>query len=151
MYVAATKDLIRTRMYYNFGGIWEGLRKNAFAAHRFSISRMVLTAFAYLTCNLLPVAVLAYSGWEWLGARKSMTDGEQMALTLSAAQYSLSAALHLPMMVYLGIHSAYALLAPLGAILYAAICLDSMGRTVFGRGVSWKLREYGKPTVQPKG
>jgi hypothetical protein len=48
------------------------------------------------------------------------------------------------MMAYLRLHRAYALLAPVGAIIYTAICLDSMGKTLFGRGVSWKLRQYKK-------
>jgi hypothetical protein len=35
-------------------------------------------------------------------------------------------------------------------MIYVGICLDSMGKTLFGRGVSWKLREYGKPAETPK-
>ncbi|MBI2819947.1 MAG: glycosyltransferase [Acidobacteria bacterium] len=150
IYVAATKDLVRTRMYYSFRGIWEGLRKNAFAAHRFSISKMILTGSSYLVCNLLPLACLSFYGWRFLAPSESLASLERTALALSATQYGLAVLLHLPMMFYLMINPAYALLAPLGAILYAGICLDSMGKTLFGRGVSWKLREYGKPTVEPK-
>ena len=150
IYVAATKDLVRTRMYYSLRGIWEGLRKNAFAAHRYSISKMMLTGSSYLVCNLLPLVCLFVYGWRWLAPGESLVRMEQAALTLSAAEYSVSVAMHLPLMIYFSINPAYALLAPLGAIIYAGICLDSMCRTLFGRGVSWKLREYRKPTVEPE-
>ena len=151
IFVAATKDLVRTRMYYSFGGIWEGLRKNAFAAHRFSVAKMVLTGTSYLICNLLPLLVLVFCGGRWLVGGVSLSGLESTALALSAAQLALSVTLHSPMMFYLRINPAYALLAPLGAILYAGICLDSMGKTLFGRGVSWKLRDYGKPAPGSKG
>jgi chlorobactene glucosyltransferase len=149
VYVAATKDLLRTRMYYNLAGIWEGLRKNAFAGHRFSVVKMLLTAGSYAVCNLLPLAVLLVIGGRWLAGGGGPSASESTAMALSLAQYGLSTGLHLPMLVYLGINPAYALLGPLGAILYLGICLDSMGRTLFGRGVSWKSRAYGRPVEKP--
>jgi len=151
IFVAATKDLVRTRMYYSFRGIWEGLRKNAFAAHRFSIPKMMFTAGSYLLFNLLPLLCIFYYGWKWGGAGEGLAAAERTVLALSLAQYAVSASMHFPLMLFLGIHPAYALLAPIGAILYAAISLDSMGKTLFGGGVSWKQREYAKPEAKREG
>jgi hopene-associated glycosyltransferase HpnB len=153
MYVAATQDLLRTRMYSDFGEIWEGLRKNAFAGHGFSVPKILATVMAYATGNLLPLACLLSYGWAWAGGSYG---GSASILLLSTAQYALSVAMHLPMLVYLGIPLGYALLAPVGAIFYAGICVDSMLRTVLGRGVSWKSRHYGSSnggeakSAQPK-
>jgi chlorobactene glucosyltransferase len=150
IYVTATPDLAVTRMYSSFSGIWEGLRKNAFAAHRFSIVKMFLTSSSYLICNLVPTVVLICVGWKALVSAEGLADPEKVMLWLSAAEYGLSVALHLPMMAYLKVNPAYALLSPIGGIIYVSICLDSMARTLFGNGVSWKLRKYGNPAQETK-
>lgn len=146
--VASTKDLLTTRMYYSLRGIWEGLRKNAFAAHRYSVLKMMMTGSSYLVCNVLPLVCLLYYGGRWLAPGQNLASLERAALELSAAQYGISLVMHLPMMIYLGINPAYSLLAPVGATIYSAICLDSLCRTLFGHGVSWKLRAYRKPTAE---
>jgi chlorobactene glucosyltransferase len=151
IYVAATKDLIHTRMYYNLRGIWEGLRKNAFAAHRYSIPKMLATGAGYLLCNLLPLACLLVYGAQRAAGYGGISAAWHTAAALSAAQLVISVTMHLPMMLYLGISPVYALFAPVAAVLYAGISLDSMLRTLLGRGVSWKLREYRKPSAEPEG
>ncbi|MBI4480422.1 MAG: glycosyltransferase [Acidobacteria bacterium] len=148
IYVAATKDLIRTRMYHNLGEIWEGLRKNAFAAHRFSIPKMIVSVAVNALGNLLPVVCLLLYGGRWLAGSPALGEAERTALALSLVQYTVALLLHLPLLVYLKISPAYALLAPFGWIFYAAISLDSMLRTLFGKGVSWKRRQYRKPSPE---
>ena len=73
--------------------------------------------------------------------------GNPAVFTLCLAQYFLSGLLHLPVLAYYGISPGYALLASVGGILYICISLDSMIRTLMGQGVSWKLRQYGKPPL----
>ena len=68
-----------------------------------------------------------------------------LIFALSLAQYGISGLLHGVLVSFYRIGWGYALLAPFGAILYAFISLDSMLRTLFGKGVSWKRRHYGKP------
>lgn len=151
VYVAATKDLLHTRMYHNLRELWEGLRKNAFAAHRYSIPKMVLTLGGYLLFNVVPLVCVAFYGGRWPLATHPLAGPEQAAFLLSLAQLAVSMLIHLPVLVYLRIPLAYALLAPLAAILYILICMDSMAKTLFGRGVSWKMRQYGRLTSEPKG
>jgi hypothetical protein len=76
-----------------------------------------------------------------------LTGLERTVLALSAAQYSIAVVMHLPLMLYFGVNLGYALLAPIAATMYAMISLDSLLRTIFGSGVSWKLREYRKPAA----
>ncbi|HWP84758.1 MAG TPA: glycosyltransferase, partial [Terriglobia bacterium] len=148
IYAAATKDLVRTRMYSNLRGIWEGLRKNAFAGHRYSVAKLLASGSAYWLCNVLPVASALYflGRWAVLGVRPG--ESEVVAMALSLAQCAMAVAIHLPIVRFLAIPPGYALLAPLGAILYTAISLDSMARTLFGRGVSWKERAYRRPEAE---
>ncbi len=150
IFVASAGDLVRTRMYASLAQIWEGLRKNAFAIHRFSVLRMTAFIAGIWFITLLPLAALAYSlGWlAWSGGK--LPPGGELILVLSLAQYGLSAWIHLFLISFLGIPRRYALLAPFGSLLYTAIAFDSMLRTLFGAGVSWKLRQYGKSSWQEK-
>ncbi|MBI3895612.1 MAG: glycosyltransferase [Acidobacteria bacterium] len=144
IFATVTKDLVRTRMYHNLVEIWEGLRKNAFAGHRYSVARLLVVVTSSLLCNLLPLLCLAYFGWELAGQGK-LVEEANVVLTLSLAQLLLAILLYVPVLFFYEIDLEYAFLAPVGPIIYACICLDSMARTLFGRGVTWKLRHYGRP------
>jgi hopene-associated glycosyltransferase HpnB len=149
IFAALTPDLVRTRMYANLAEIWEGLRKNAFAAHRFSVFRMLAFVVGAWFTALLPLAALAYSVFLLLMAGSEFPPGVGvgvwMIFAMSLAQYAISVWLHFLLIRFYGIPWGYALLAPCGSLLYTAIAFDSMLRTLFGAGVSWKLRQYGKP------
>jgi hypothetical protein len=148
LFVAVTQDLVRTRMYESFSSIWEGLRKNAFAAHRFSVLRMGAFLLGTWFTALLPLAALIYSLIALASNGGEFPPGVGLIFVLSLAQYALSASLHLFLILFFRIPWGYALLAPFGSLVYSAIALDSMLRTLFGQGVSWKLRQYGKPSWQ---
>jgi hypothetical protein len=134
-------------MYHSFRDLWEGLRKNAFAAHRYSIAKMVITVGAYLAGNLLPLVCVLFYGWRWAILGDAPVGSQHTAFMLSVAEYAICIGMHVPVMLYLGVAPIYALLAPVAATMYAAISIDSMGRTLFGQGVSWKLREYRRPAA----
>lgn len=145
IFASATRDLISTRMYESFSEVWEGLRKNAFAGHRFNIVKALAAAGGYLLCNALPLGVLAWFGVRWLSGGGKAVGPEVTAVTLAAAEYFLVGLLHMPVLRYLYIGAGYGLLSPLAATLYAVITVESMLRTLAGGGVSWKARQYGKP------
>ncbi|MBI4460381.1 MAG: glycosyltransferase [Acidobacteria bacterium] len=150
IFVAITQDLVRTRMYQNLSEIWEGLRKNAFAAHHYSTARLLAVVGGSVLCNLLPVMCLGYFGLQ-LAIYGGLGEKAAVVFGLSLAEYLLIVVLHLPLLFYYGIGLPYALIAPLGGIVYACICLDSLGKTLVGRGVSWKLRRYRRPPVESEG
>jgi chlorobactene glucosyltransferase len=144
---AVTKDLLHTRMYLDFREIWEGLRKNIFAATRYSVAKLFVAVGGICLTNLPPLAFLCYGAGRMMetGGGGQETWQLQAVFLLSGAQYLLAVLLHLPLALYFEISPWYALLAPLGSLVYACIALDSMFRTLFGKGVTWKLRRYGKP------
>jgi hopene-associated glycosyltransferase HpnB len=145
IFAAATCDLISTRMYESFREVWEGLRKNAFAGHRFNVAKALAATGGYLLCNALPLAVLLWFGVRWLAGGGKAVGPEATVVTLAAAEYFLVGLLHLPMLLFLNIGAGFGLLSPIAATLYAIITLDSVARTLAGGGVSWKARQYGKP------
>lgn len=150
IFAAATRDLVRTRMYTGFGEVWEGLRKNAFAGHRYSVTKLLAAAGGFLLCNLLPLAVLGYYGLRWATGGGAAEGPEVTAVALAAGEYLLAGLAHLPLLVYLGVGAGFGLLAPLGATIYAVISFDSMIRTLLGSGVTWKMRQYSKPVTDTK-
>lgn len=146
IFVAVTRNLAHTRMYVSFSEMWEGLTKNAFAAHRYSIVRTLALIVGIWFTTLLPLGALAYAGFRWGANGSEPSPGMGLVFVLALAQYFLSAALHSVLIAFCRIPWGYALLAPLGSLLYTAIALDSMLRTLLGKGVTWKLRQYGKPS-----
>lgn len=150
IFATATRDLITTRMYESFRETWEGLRKSAFAGHRFNLAKAIAACGGYLLCNTLPLGVLAWFAVRWFAGGGEAVGPEATAVTLAAAEYFLIGLLHLPVLLYLNIGAGFGLLAPLAATLYAFITLESVARTLGGGGVSWKARQYGKPE-QPAG
>jgi hypothetical protein len=133
-------------MYASFAELWEGLTKNAFAAHRYSVVRSLVLVFGIWFTTLFPLVVLVRSLLELTAAASQRSSDVEVLFVLSAAQVLLSAALHFPMIAFCRIAWGYALLAPLGSLLYTVIVLDSLLRTLVGKGVTWKLRRYGKPS-----
>jgi len=121
------------------------LRKNAFAAHRFSVFRMLAFLGGTWFTSLVPLAALVYSLLRLAANGGEFPPGVAPVFALSLAQYALAVWFHLFPASFFRISWSYALLAPFGSLLYTAIALDSMLSTIFGRGVSWKRRQYGKP------
>ena len=144
IFASATRDLLTTQMYASFGEMWEGLRKNAFAGHRFNLGKAIAATFGYLLCNTLPLAVLGWYGLRWLSGGGEALGPEVTAVSLAATEFFLVGLIHLPVLLYLDIPAGFSLLAPLAATIYAGITIDSVLRTLMGRGVSWKSRQYGK-------
>lgn len=147
IFTAITKDLLSTRMYLDFRETWEGLRKNAFAGNRYSVARLLAAIVLILIANALPLAALGYSAVHLVKAGGIGANARHFVLVaaLAGAQYLLAVGIHVPYVRYMGIKARYAWMAPLASTLYGCISFDSMIRTVAGKGVSWKLRRYGKP------
>ena len=147
IFAAVTKDILSTRMYESFGELWEGLRKHAFAGNRYSVARLFGSMGGSFLVNSLPLATLVYGAARLIQA--GAVQGQDLlllvAIVLSLAQYLLHVVLHAPFVRYLGVGLGYAFISPLGSLVYIFISLDSMARTLMGKGVSWKERRYGKP------
>ena len=131
--VADAKQLFSIRMYFGLKEIWTGWRKNMFFAMKRSVLRAIWYVFMVLGFLLTPYIVLTMNiflqtGWLWIG----------MALAgvvmVTAAAYKTCDEM--------GLHRNTAALFPIGAIVMAAIMLNSMLHTLIRKKTEWRGRIY---------
>jgi chlorobactene glucosyltransferase len=131
--VADAKKLFSIRMYFGLKEIWIGWRKNMFLAMKRSVLRAAWYVSMVLGFLLTPYIILALNiffltGWLWFG----------MALVgvvlVTAAAYKTCDEL--------GLHRNTAALFPVGAVVMAAIMLNSMFYTLVRKKTEWRGRIY---------
>jgi chlorobactene glucosyltransferase len=139
--------LLSTRMYRNFGEMWQCSTKNWFSGVRFSLPFALACVFSmYSMAVVPPLIALASLIGIGLGA-----DADLWQLFIPAV---LSWLLQVIVLAMASIRSqvspAYALTAPLGLSLLYAMLFDSSIRITTGKGVTWKGRRiYEKKGVRP--
>jgi chlorobactene glucosyltransferase len=133
-------DQLRTRMYDGLSSLIRGWRKNVYAGGRFAMRGAVSRAFypilllMFPLMSVLPFVTLAIATAMWLSGRLpvnlmlwSVFASSGVLTTLAVANRFNRDPMH------------RALLAPLGAAVLLAICVQAIAR---GRQVEWKGREY---------
>jgi chlorobactene glucosyltransferase len=139
--------LLSTRMYRNFGEMWQCSTKNWFSGVRFSLPFALACVFSmYSMAVVPPLIALASLIGIGLGA-----DADLWQLFIPAV---LSWLLQVIVLAMASIRSqvspAYALTAPLGLSLLYAMLFDSSIRITTGKGVTWKGRRiYERKGVRP--
>lgn len=139
---AAGGDLLRVRMYTQFSEVSEGLRKNAWAGYSAGGLRSLWGG--------LRQGVLACAPWQLLGAawlvrhRRPATSklllGHALAIWLMTTgfwSHQIRRLNRLP--------GRWAVLYPLGTLVYFALAGWAWLSLRLGRGVAWKGRKYGVP------
>ena len=138
MLVESAPGLLSTRMYSNFGEMWESCTKTWFAGMKFSVPfAIVCVAWMYLMALVPPVvAIIALA-----------TDLNPLpALLCWLAQIFVLMLVSFRQQV----SPLYALTAPLGLGLLYTMLLDSTIRISIGKGVTWKGRRiYERAGVSP--
>jgi chlorobactene glucosyltransferase len=136
------KSLIKTRMYTNFGEIWEGWTKNLFFGLGRKWRRIIFSVGILLAWGVIPLILITWSVVEvfFRGAH-----------TLPALLIIAESAFLLALIVYnswwqaaklFAIPGYYSFTVPLGMLIYVAIILSSSFKVVSGMGVTWKGRVY---------
>ncbi len=134
--MAEAQKIYTIRMYHSFREIWTGWRKNVFLAMKKSIFK----TFYYILCLLgfvvTPWLIAAYH--LWLG---SALGWQAMALAglglVLVTKWGLCHGLNL--------EKRYALVFPLGALVVAAIMINSMVHLLFRGKAEWRGRTYLQP------
>ena len=130
-------DLLKTRMYKGFGEIWAGFTKNLFAGTNFSPLNAFWGAGSILLFGVLPVILAAFCLAEWIFTRNIYFFWLSVpAVLIYICQITVFATVHVSWKKPLS----YALAAPVGMLLFAAILINSAIRILTGRGVVWKER-----------
>jgi chlorobactene glucosyltransferase len=127
---AYAPGLLETRMYAGLSEVWEGFSKNLFSGMKFSVGRTLVGVFWIIVLGILPAA---------LAIAAFAADRTELALPLIAT-YFAQVILFAIVRIYFGASVIYALLAPFGFVMFAAILLNSARRILTGAGVEWKGR-----------
>jgi chlorobactene glucosyltransferase len=151
------REIVSVRMYTNFDEIWQGWRKNAFVGSRASFITFPLFIVTSIYMGIFPFFQLPYALIKWLsllGAKDSRKKQERKRaaklLLFSATSVSLNIFVRSRLDKGLGVPGKYSVLNPLGIIVIVGILLDSMWRSISGRGLSWKGRNYEDVTKTQK-
>ena len=139
--------LLSTRMYRNFGEMWECSTKNWFSGVKFSLPFALLCVFSMYLMSVMPPLMA-------LASAIGIAAGVSADLWLLFIPAALSWLLQVLVLAMVSIRSevspAYALTAPLGLGLLYAMLFDSSIRITTGKGVTWKGRRiYESRGVRP--
>lgn len=119
------ENYLTVRMYPRLAELWEGFAKNAFRFTAVSPATGIPTAAGGLIFLAGATRLPGTSGWP-----------SRLALL------AMSAAALRPWYARFGAPSVMALLAPLAAVTFQLIALDSIRRTLLPGGATWKRRRY---------
>ena len=131
--VADAKRLFSIRMYYGFREIWTGWRKNMFLAMKRSIARALYYIFIVLAFLLTPYLIL---GWNVVAGTGALWAG------LSLFGVIMVSAATIKTCDELGLHRINACLFPIGAVVMAAIMINSMIQILIFSRTEWRGRVY---------
>jgi chlorobactene glucosyltransferase len=131
--VADAKRLFSIRMYYGFIEIWTGWRKNMFLAMKRSVPRALYHVFMVLAFVLTPYLVL---GWNIMTGTGVLWTGLALfgVTMVSAAMIKTCDELEL--------NRINSCLFPIGAVVMAAIMVNSMIQTLVFSRTEWRGRVY---------
>jgi chlorobactene glucosyltransferase len=131
--VADAKSLFSIRMYYGFREIWIGWRKNMFLAMRRSVPRALYFVSMVLGFVLTPYMIL---GWNVVTGAGVLWEG------LSLFGVIMVSAATIKTCDELGLNRINACLFPIGAVVMAAIMMNSMIQVLVFSRTEWRGRVY---------
>jgi chlorobactene glucosyltransferase len=132
-------NLVSVRMYTNLREIWDGFTKNAFVGSRLPYLSIPLFALMGFVFGVLPWLLFPVGLVRWIfsggkrGGRTLLYSGLQMGFS-TFARRRIDREFNVP--------EQYAVTTPLASIVVIGILLNSMRRSLSGKGVDWKGRNY---------
>ncbi len=143
IYLAATRGLFHTRMYKGFHELWEGLSRSAFEGTGFSVVKVLGGTGLGALMGVLPAVALLVFFFRDLATEQSLNGATALALAVLA--WAESTLVYLPVILFLRVPVQYVFTLPLATLFYMGVGWNSMFRSLFGSGVSWKGRRYRPP------
>ena len=140
-------NLLSTRMYRNFGEMWECSTKNWFSGVKFSLPfALSCVCSMYLMSVVPPLIALASA----IGIAAGVSADLWLLFIPSALSWLLQVTVLAMASIRSEVSPGYALTAPLGLSLLYAMLFDSSIRITTGIGVRWKGRKIYETTgVRP--
>jgi chlorobactene glucosyltransferase len=134
--IADAQKIYSIRMYHSFREIWIGWRKNVFLAMKKSIFK----TFYYILC----VLGFVVTPWLMVGIHLWLGSGLEWQ-AMAWAGLGLVLITTWTLCHELNLEKRYALLFPLGALVMAAIMINSMIQVLFRGQAEWRGRTYSQP------
>jgi chlorobactene glucosyltransferase len=132
--------LVSTRMYSNFGELWESSTKNIFAILKFSVAlTLAMLCWTFFMTLLPPLLVVLSASMIALGSTEEFW---RQLLAPNLAVWLIFVSLHALVNRRFEVPARYALTAPLGWVLSCAVLLASAYGVLTGRGLTWKGRKF---------
>lgn len=130
-------NFLSTRMYRNFGEMWECSTKNWFSGMKFSLPFALLCVFSMYSMALAPPLIALASA---IGIAAGRSADLWLLFVSAACAWLLQVFVLAMASIKSKVTPAYALTAPLGLSLLYAMLFDSSIRITVGKGVTWKGR-----------
>lgn len=130
---ADANSLIKCRMYRNFSEVWGGFSKNLFAGLSFSVTGLAFTIVTYLILFVLPPFLMLTGFLELNFTNIVIVSIPIIMRLLQAFKFNQ------PVL--------FSLLNPFSALFIVAVALNSFRLIRFGKGASWKGREYSESVI----
>ncbi len=130
---ADANKLVSCRMYRNFKEVWEGFSKNLFAGLSFSTVGLFFTLLTYMILFVLPPFL--------------MLTGFLKPNFVNAAIVIIPILMRLMQAVRFNQPVAYSFLNPLSALFIVAVGVNSYRLMRFGKGATWKGRDYSENVI----
>jgi chlorobactene glucosyltransferase len=140
-------NLLSTRMYRNFGEMWECSTKNWFSGMKFSLPFALSGVCSMYFISVVPTLIAVASA---IGIAAGMSADLWLLFIPAALSWLLQVCVLAMVSTRSQVSPAYALTAPLGLSLLYAMLFDSSIRITNGKGVTWKGRRiYQSGGVRP--
>lgn len=133
--------IIKTRMYTNFGEIWEGWTKNLFFGLGRKWAHLIVFVALLIGRGIVPPLLFVWASVTVFF--KGVTE-PVVLLILVESFFLVTFSLYVYWRItrYFAIPSYYSFTFPLGIMIYIAIMLSSAYRVASGTGITWKDRVY---------
>src|SRR6266536_679339 len=140
-------NLLSTRMYRNFGEMWECSTKNWFSGMKFSLPFALWCVLSLYLMSVVPLLIALASA---IGIAAGVSADLWLLFIPAALSWLLQVLVLAMVSLCSEVSPAYALTAPLGLSLLYAMLFDSSIRITTGKGVTWKWRRiYESGGVRP--
>jgi cellulose synthase/poly-beta-1,6-N-acetylglucosamine synthase-like glycosyltransferase len=141
-------SLVSTRMYRDFGEMWESCTKNWFSGMKFSLPFAMCGVFWIYLIAVVPALVAITSV---IGVATGPGAGLWRLFIPAALSWLMQVFVLVMVSIRSEVSPAYALTAPLGLGVLYAMLFDSSVRITTGKGVRWKGRRiYERAGVRPR-
>jgi chlorobactene glucosyltransferase len=140
-------NLLSTRMYRNFGEMWECSTKNWFSGVKFSLSLALSCVCSMYLMSVVPPLIAMASA---IGIAAGVSADLWLLFIPAALSWLLQVIVLAMASIRSEVSPGYALTAPVGLSLLYAMLFDSSIRITTGIGVRWKGRKiYESTGVRP--